>query len=143
VIYASFAVFLFVLINGRLHGSLVAVATGIFLILNPHLFDLAHYFKEDPCLLFSMGLALLAMLLYTERPSAGTAGFVGFFLCDGAFSEIFCGDHFALCRLHIVGLFEKQAKGFYGRRRMFLRIALGHQFSCIRGACEGFWKLEP
>ena len=77
VIYASLAVFLFVLINGRLHGPLVAVATGIFLISNPHLFDLAHYFKEDPCLLFGVALALFAMLLYSEKPRALEAGFVG------------------------------------------------------------------
>lgn len=85
VVYASLAVFLFVLINGRLHGSLVAIATGIFLISNPHLFDLAHYFKEDPCLLFGIGLALLAMLLYTERSGPREAGFVGF-ACSVALS---------------------------------------------------------
>jgi hypothetical protein len=77
VIYASFAIFLFVLINGRLHGSLVAVATGIFLISNAHLFDLAHYFKEDPCLLFGMALTLFSMLLYSEKPRGAQAGFLG------------------------------------------------------------------
>lgn len=101
VIYASFAIFLFVLINGRLHGSLVAVATGIFLISNPHLFDLAHYFKEDPCLLFGVALALFAMLLYSEKPRALEAGFVGL-ACAVALSAKYSAGivlPFAVCLL--------------------------------------------
>jgi hypothetical protein len=47
------------------HQPQNSVKNRIFLISNPHLFDLAHYFKEDPCLLFGVALALFAMLLYS------------------------------------------------------------------------------
>ena len=77
VIFASLAVSLLVLISGRLYGNFVAVSAGIFLLSNPHLFDLAHYFKEDPALLFGISLSLFAMLFFSIRPSLWSAIFLG------------------------------------------------------------------
>jgi hypothetical protein len=77
VIFASIAVGLLVLISGRLYGNFVAAAAGIFLLSNPHLFDLAHYFKEDPALLFGISLSLFAMLVFSIRPGLGAAIFLG------------------------------------------------------------------
>jgi 4-amino-4-deoxy-L-arabinose transferase-like glycosyltransferase len=107
ITYASLAVFLFVLINGRIHGSLVAVATGIFLISNPHLFDLAHYFKEDPCLLFGIALVLFAMLLYSEIPGAIQAGFVGL-SCALAFSAKYSAGIVLPFSIYILIVYSKK-----------------------------------
>jgi hypothetical protein len=78
VVFASLAVALLVMVTGRLHGHLIAGAAGLFLLSNPHLFDLAHYFKEDPALLFGISLGLFAMLVFSDRPGVGGAIFLGF-----------------------------------------------------------------
>lgn len=77
VLFAAFAVGLLVLASGRVHGKFIGVAAGVLLLSNPHLFDLAHYFKEDPALLFGISLSLLAMLVFSERPGSGSAIFLG------------------------------------------------------------------
>ena len=78
VICASISVALLVLINGRLYGRFIAAATGIFVLSNPHLFDLAHYFKEDPWVLFGISLTLLAMLIHSEARGALSSCLLGF-----------------------------------------------------------------
>jgi hypothetical protein len=77
VVFASLAVGLLVLLTGRLYGKFIGAAAGVFLLSNPHLFDLAHYFKEDPALLFGISLSFLAMLVFSERPGLGSAIFLG------------------------------------------------------------------
>lgn len=78
VIFTSLAVVLLVLVSARLYGRLIAVAAGVFLLSNPHLFDLAHYFKEDPALLFGISLSLFAMLVFSDAPGFGAGIFLGF-----------------------------------------------------------------
>jgi Na+/H+ antiporter NhaC len=68
VVYASLAVGILSLAMGRLYGRWVAVATGLFLMANPHLFEFAHYFKEEPTVLLGISLTILAMVFYTLRP---------------------------------------------------------------------------
>ena len=77
VLYASLAVGIFSLGIGRLYGRLAAVGTGLFLMANPHLFEFAHYFKEEPTVLLGMSLTVLAMIVYSLRPGWGTAIFCG------------------------------------------------------------------
>jgi hypothetical protein len=77
VIFSSLGVALLVLACGRLHGALVAAAAGAFLISNPMVFGLAHYFKEDPALLFGIALALVAMLVFSSQRTAWAAVFLG------------------------------------------------------------------
>lgn len=77
VVFASLGVALLVLVTGRLYGRWIAAAAGVFLLSNPHLFDLAHYFKEDPAFLFGVGFSLFAMLVFSDRPGPGAALFLG------------------------------------------------------------------
>lgn len=77
VIFTSLSVGLLVLVTGRLYGAFIAAASGVFLLSNPHLFDLAHYFKEDPALLFGISLSLFAMLCFSLQPSLYGAIFLG------------------------------------------------------------------
>ena len=77
VIFAALAVALLVLVTGRLHGVFIAVAAGTFVLTTPLFFELAHYFKEDPSLLFGVGLSLVAMQVYGEKPSHLRAALLG------------------------------------------------------------------
>ena len=77
VIFTSLSVGLLVLLTGRLYGAFIAAASGVFLLSNPHLFDLAHYFKEDPALLFGISLTLFAMLFFSLQPGLYGAIFLG------------------------------------------------------------------
>ncbi len=77
VLFAALGVALLVLVSGRLYGAVVAAAAGIFLLTGPQLFELAHYFKEDPSLVFGLALSLFAILLYGEKPGPQRAAFLG------------------------------------------------------------------
>lgn len=58
-------------------GRFAGVATGLLLITNHQLFELAHYFKEDTALLFGLSAWFLALTLYWRRPHWTTAALVG------------------------------------------------------------------
>jgi hypothetical protein len=88
VFYASISVGILALVMGRFYGRLVGVAAGLFVLTNPHLFEFAHYFKEEPTVLFGISLTLLCMLLYSERPGPVTA-----FLCGAAAGVAFSGKY--------------------------------------------------
>jgi hypothetical protein len=88
VVYASLAVGILSLAMGRLYGRWVAVATGLFLMANPHLFEFAHYFKEEPTVLLGISLTILAMVFYTLRP-----GLVATILCGAAAGLAFSGKY--------------------------------------------------
>jgi len=77
VVYASLAVSILALVMGRLYGSVAAIATGLFVMTNPRLFEYAHYFKEEPTLLVGISLSLLSMVIYSEKSTVWTAGLLG------------------------------------------------------------------
>jgi MFS family permease len=77
VLYASLAVGVFALAIGRLYGRWAALATGIFSMCNPNLFEFAHYFKEEPTLLFGISLTVLAMVYCSLRPGLAASMFCG------------------------------------------------------------------
>ena len=88
VLYASLAVAIFALAFGRLYGRWAAVATGIFLMCNPSLFEFAHYFKEEPTLLFGISLTVLAMVNFALQP-----GLASSLLCGAAAGIAFSGKY--------------------------------------------------
>jgi hypothetical protein len=90
VVFSSLALALLVLVTGRLHGAFVAAAAGIFIFSTPLLFELSHYFKEDPALLFGISLVILAVQLYGENPAAGRAALLGA-ACGAAVSAKYAG----------------------------------------------------
>jgi hypothetical protein len=76
-LFSSLAAALLVLVAGRLHGALVAAAAGVFVLTTPLFFELAHYFKEDPSLVFGLALSLVAIQIYSENPGFARAAFLG------------------------------------------------------------------
>lgn len=77
VVFSALAIALLVLVTGRLHGLLAGAAAGMLVLFTPLFFELAHYFKEDPALIFGISLSLLAIQLYGEKPSLGRATMLG------------------------------------------------------------------
>lgn len=90
VLFSSLAAALLVLLAGRLHGTVVAAAAGIFVLTTPLFFELAHYFKEDPSLIFGLSLALVAMHIYGEKPGVARAALLGA-ACGAAASGKYAG----------------------------------------------------
>jgi hypothetical protein len=88
VFYASMAVAILSLAMGRLYGRWVAVATGLFLMANPHLFEFAHYFKEEPTVLFGISLTILSMVIFSLRP-----GLAMVCVCGAAAGLAFSGKY--------------------------------------------------
>ena len=64
------------LFTGRLHGVLAGAAAGLLIMVTPLFYELAHYFKEDPALIFGLSLTLLAMQLYGEKPCFARAAWL-------------------------------------------------------------------
>jgi len=77
VVFSSLAIGFLVLLTGRLHGGWIGAAAGALVLFTPLFFELAHYFKEDPALIFGLSLSLLAMQFYGEKPSAVRAAMLG------------------------------------------------------------------
>ncbi len=67
------AVAAFALLAYRLRGPLAAICVGVLLMTHNLVFELAHFFKEDPALLMGLALAFLAMQHFSERPSRANA----------------------------------------------------------------------
>lgn len=67
--FTAGAVFFLVLVAGALGGVPAAAVAGALLATNHQLFELAHYFKEDPALLFGMSAFFLALLRFDQEPS--------------------------------------------------------------------------
>ncbi len=66
-----------VLLAIHLYGLLAGVFAGALLVTNHHLFELAHYFKEDPAVLFGVSAFFLALALFDSRPTLARAALVG------------------------------------------------------------------
>ncbi len=66
-----------VLLAIQLYGLLAGCFAGILLVTNHHLFELAHYFKEDPAVLFGISAFFLALALFDSRPTLGRAALLG------------------------------------------------------------------
>lgn len=75
--FTAGAVAAFALMAYRMRGPLAALGVGMLLASHQLVFELSHYFKEDPALLFGLALSFLGYQLYWEKRSLGTAIFLG------------------------------------------------------------------
>ncbi|HEY5753431.1 MAG TPA: phospholipid carrier-dependent glycosyltransferase [Chthoniobacterales bacterium] len=76
-IFTSSAVVFLVLLAWRRGGWQAGLLAAALLPLHPLIFELAHYCKEDPALLFGLSLGFLAADVFIEHPNAATAAFLG------------------------------------------------------------------
>jgi hypothetical protein len=67
-LFTAGAVFFLVLLAALLSNSLGGFIAGCLLATNHELFELAHYFKEDPALLVGLSAFFVALLCYDRNP---------------------------------------------------------------------------
>jgi len=74
--FAAGSVAAFALLAWWNYGLLVGWGAGLAVALQEDLFEMAHYMKEDPALLFGLALALLAAHVWWRRPGRGSLRFL-------------------------------------------------------------------
>ena len=75
--FAAASAALLALLAARLHGLSAGLATGLLVVSNPLLYELAHYFKEDPVLLFGIVACALAAHHHATRRDARSLVLLG------------------------------------------------------------------
>lgn len=76
-IFTAIAVACLVLLASLLAGPLAGGISGLFLVTNHQLLELAHYFKEDPAVLMGISAFFLALCIYDRAPGIGRAVLLG------------------------------------------------------------------
>lgn len=66
--FGAVAVVALALLAARYHGAMGALCAGTLVGIHPLLFELTHYYKEDPALLMGLALSFLAMSFCWRRP---------------------------------------------------------------------------
>jgi len=68
-LFSAAAIACLVLVAAHLRGSWAAVAAGLLLVTNSQLYELSHYMKEDPALVFGIAAFFLALVRCWIAPS--------------------------------------------------------------------------
>ncbi|MGH8047064.1 MAG: ArnT family glycosyltransferase [Chthoniobacterales bacterium] len=76
-LFTAGAIFCLVLLAALLAGPLAGFVAGCLLVANHQLFELAHYFKEDPAMMLGVSVFFLALLCYDRSPSLPRAFALG------------------------------------------------------------------
>jgi len=75
--FTSAAIFCLVLTTCACFGLPAGAVAGLLLVTNHQLFELAHYFKEDPAVLLGISALFLALVLYDRAPGSARAALLG------------------------------------------------------------------
>lgn len=67
--FTAGAVFFLTLLAARLGGIAAGFIAGALLATNHQLFELAHYFKEDPAVLFGLSATFLSLVRFDDAPT--------------------------------------------------------------------------
>lgn len=78
VFFSALAVGLLAAFAWRARGAATAIAAGLFLMLHQDVFELAHYFKEDPALLGGIALTFFALQSLALKPGPLNLTFLAF-----------------------------------------------------------------
>ena len=76
-LYAAASAGLLALLAARLYGACAGIAAGALLVTNPLLYELSHYFKEDPTLLFGIVACAWAARVHTQRRDGRSLALLG------------------------------------------------------------------
>ena len=74
--FAAGAVAAFALLAWWNYGLLIGWGAGLVVVVQDDLFELSHYMKEDPALLFGLALALLAAHIWWRQPGRRSLRFL-------------------------------------------------------------------
>lgn len=72
-LFTAGAVFCLVLLANLLAGPLAGFGAGCLLVVSHEIFEFAHYFKEDPALVFGISVFFVVLICYDRSPSLGKA----------------------------------------------------------------------
>ncbi len=114
--FAAVAVAAFSLLAWMRAGWLAMTATGLLLLCNQQLFELAHYMKEDPALLVGVALSFLAMAWYQLRQDWAAALCCGI-ACGVAISGKYIGAVMLPCAAIVIALAPRatwKQRGLHG-----------------------------
>lgn len=75
--FAAFSAASLAALACRIHGAVAGIAVGALCIANPLLYELAHYFKEDPYLAAGLAITCLALHRMTAAPDARGIALLG------------------------------------------------------------------
>ena len=75
--FTALAIAALTLLAWRWGGWPSAIGAALLLFLNPVGFELEHYFKEDPALLFGLATTFLALDFFWKNPTRATSAFLG------------------------------------------------------------------
>ena len=75
--FTTLAIAALSLLAWRWGGWPSAISAALLLFLNPVGFELEHYFKEDPALLFGLAATFLALDFFWKNPTRGSSIFLG------------------------------------------------------------------
>ena len=114
--FAAIAAAALAALANRVHGMVAGIAVGALCIANPLLYELAHYFKEDPYLVAGLAVTCLALHRMSTAPDArgiallgaatglAAAGkYVGFILLPVAIAATLLAKSSPLPRTHRLG----------------------------------------
>ncbi len=111
--FASVAVAAFSILAFRLGGRVASICVGGLLMTHPLVFELAHFFKEDPALMFGLALSFLAMQVFWEKRTTPNAALLGV-ACALAISGKYVG--IAALLMAIILLIMTRKDGAQGAR---------------------------
>ena len=75
--FAAASAALLALLAARLHGIWAGLSAGLLVVIHPLLYELAHYFKEDPAFLFGIVACALAAHHFSTRRDARSLVLLG------------------------------------------------------------------
>lgn len=110
------------LLAWRIYGALAGWGAGIAVALQADLFEMAHYFKEDPTLSFGIALSLFAAHLWWRTPERRTLRFLAI-ACGLATAGKYLGIVVLVFALPMV-LWHRAADGFLARGKRVKAFAL-------------------
>ena len=109
-VYAALGATLLALVAYRFAGLIAGITAGLFLLFQPLIFELAHYFKEDSLLLLGMACVCFAAILYWDKQTLLRLTFLGF-SCAFATSGKYAGVGSLLIAFPLVLLASHHQRG--------------------------------
>jgi len=120
--FAAGSVVAFALLAWWSYGLLVGWGAGLAVALQDDLFEMSHYMKEDPALLFGLALALLAAHIWWRRPGKRSLRFLAI-ACGLAAAGKYLGIVAILFALPIV-IWHKAGDAFLPRKARVKSFAI-------------------
>jgi hypothetical protein len=139
-VFGALASVAFAWVGFRFAGAAGGLAAGLLVALHPLLVELAHFYKEDPALLFGVAVSFLSITRYWDRSTLGNAALLG--VANGlAFSGKYIGIVLLIPSFLVIA--QARPRVQYGRKFAvlilgFLATVMAVNFQLVRGVRQLF-----